>query len=527
MNFYKYLLVSLVIFFAVFLLPKISWATNWYVDKDATGSNSGTSWTNAWHGFDHVVWGAGGVVAGDTLYISGGETSKTYVATKNNMLTVGAAGTSGNFITIATGAKSPFPSGHDGKVIFDGADLYYGIITVLQNYVKIDGGKNGAINWEVKNTLRTSLQHALVFSAAMRYRGKIITYLSIHDVANAINAPAPDNVANALEISYSEIYNVIGDHAISVTGAAAATLGAIKIHHNTITVRADPAQGYYGPDAIQATYAVDIYNNIFNAESATDLGVQHPDFIQFDFHLCRVWNNVFNGNGVGINSAIFRNYPDPGPTTISDFKFYNNIIFNMGWSGFAWSTGTGNTSVSAVIANNTFVDNNAANYPLAINLSSSNTTPDIIIENNILYNSGRATGPPMQVVLIKFYNESQKAGITFDYNLINAGAHGSTVAQWAVIGQEWTSITQPHGQIGVPSFLFYIEYSANNNFHLVSSDVASKDHGVSLYSYFTSDKDGVSRPQGSAWDIGAYEYAAASPPPDTTPPEAPTGLSII
>lgn len=28
------------------------------------------------------------------------------------------------------------------------------------------------------------------------------------------------------------------------------------------------------------------------------------------------------------------------------------------------------------------------------------------------------------------------------------------------------------------------------------------------------------RPQGSAWDIGAYEFAETAPPPDTTPPAA-------
>jgi len=36
---------------------------------------------------------------------------------------------------------------------------------------------------------------------------------------------------------------------------------------------------------------------------------------------------------------------------------------------------------------------------------------------------------------------------------------------------------------------------------------------------------GVSRPQGSAWDIGAYEYTGGTPP-DVTPPAAPSGITI-
>lgn len=34
------------------------------------------------------------------------------------------------------------------------------------------------------------------------------------------------------------------------------------------------------------------------------------------------------------------------------------------------------------------------------------------------------------------------------------------------------------------------------------------------------------RPQGSAWDIGADEFAETAPPSDTTPPAAPSGLIV-
>jgi hypothetical protein len=46
------------------------------------------------------------------------------------------------------------------------------------------------------------------------------------------------------------------------------------------------------------------------------------------------------------------------------------------------------------------------------------------------------------------------------------------------------------------------------------------DKGLTIAG-FSVDKDGVSRPQGSAWDIGAYEYGA------NLPPRPPTGLKVV
>jgi hypothetical protein len=52
---------------------------------------------------------------------------------------------------------------------------------------------------------------------------------------------------------------------------------------------------------------------------------------------------------------------------------------------------------------------------------------------------------------------------------------------------------------------------ANLDFHLQSSSPAINT-GASLGSPYNTDKDGKSRPQGSAWDIGAYEYGGSVGP---------------
>jgi hypothetical protein len=97
-----------------YLLPLLLFASSSfgalrYVDSAATGSANGTSWANAWTSFSQIT----GLAAGDTVYISGGTTSKTYnVSTQWNM----AGGSSDtNRITYHIGIDA----GHTGTAILN------------------------------------------------------------------------------------------------------------------------------------------------------------------------------------------------------------------------------------------------------------------------------------------------------------------------------------------------------------------------------------------------------------------------
>ena len=101
-----------VVLFLLISLP--SYATNWYVYKNASGSNNGTSWTNAWQSFSVINWSL--VNPGDFVYISGGTDSLVY----SGPLSPDCSGNSVNWITIIAGKYAPSPSGHSGRVIIDG-----------------------------------------------------------------------------------------------------------------------------------------------------------------------------------------------------------------------------------------------------------------------------------------------------------------------------------------------------------------------------------------------------------------------
>jgi len=117
----------------------LSWATDHYVDKYASGGNNGTSWSDAWPSFAAIEWGL--LNPGDFLYISGGADSLLYY----ELLHIPAIkGTEANNITIIAGKYAPNPSGHSGRVIIDGSGN--GIRPTLGQSILI-GGVAGTVEY--------------------------------------------------------------------------------------------------------------------------------------------------------------------------------------------------------------------------------------------------------------------------------------------------------------------------------------------------------------------------------------------
>ncbi len=128
--------ISRLTYFSVLFIfiSTITYATDYYVDKNASGQNNGNSWSNAWQSFSAINWGS--LQPGDIVYISGGSDSTQY----NEQLTVGKSGTAGSPITIIAGKYSPSPGGHSGRVIIDGGgSRQHSIYVQDKNYVTIKG----------------------------------------------------------------------------------------------------------------------------------------------------------------------------------------------------------------------------------------------------------------------------------------------------------------------------------------------------------------------------------------------------
>ena len=79
----------------------------YYVDNTATGSGSGSNWTNAATAVSALNWAS--IKGGDIVYISGGSDSLTYVHDS-----VYAKYITGGIVTITNGKDAD----HNGKVIY-------------------------------------------------------------------------------------------------------------------------------------------------------------------------------------------------------------------------------------------------------------------------------------------------------------------------------------------------------------------------------------------------------------------------
>lgn len=201
-----------------------------------------------------------------------------------------------------------------------------------------------------------------------------------------------------------------------------------------------------------------------------------------------IYNNEFL-NIQAANATITANYcksPENGQTV----KILNNTFYG----GRALqirndSCPNGNFEVR----NNIFVRNNA--YPVVTVYDTHFTSGSLKLNNNQYYRTDGST-------------------TLFSYN----GGYDS-----------WETVTnagyEKNGNYGDPKF----QSVEKDNFK-ISADSPIIDKGVSFSTVFTADKEGISRPQGNAWDIGAHEYTSSDSDSDadvSTGIAAPKNFKLI
>ena len=195
-------------------------------------------------------------------------------------------------------------------------------------------------------------------------------------------------------------------------------------------------------------------------------------------------DNIIYENGVGGGAAI--NLASVRSSTIR-----NNLLYNNHASGIAgWDDGAGNVwgTKNNRVFNNTIVMASNGRFALVfINGSTGNQ-----VKNNMLIHTG-ARGS-IEV------DPSSLTGLRSDYNVVNN--RFSFDEQFISLAQ-WKAKNQDQHSLLCSSLTALFVNPTVGNYHLASGSVA-RDTGVALPSV-VDDLEGRPRPQGPAYDIGAYE----------------------
>jgi hypothetical protein len=192
-------------------------ATNWYVSNASKGSNNGTSWANAWSP-STINWTS--VQPGDFVYLDGGTDSLVYTTG----IDVGKSGTFAARITITVGANSPFLSGHNGKVIFEG-----------------NGGSLRAFNIQATGAGRNYI--------TIEGRSGGVNLIECRNLSQGVNL---EDVTNYCIISGLNIYNYTGQGAIMQNGASLYTVDSTVVRYCriiSIQMAASQSDGIYSQRA--------------------------------------------------------------------------------------------------------------------------------------------------------------------------------------------------------------------------------------------------------------------------------------
>lgn len=417
-------------------------AATYYVDNQSNGNGSGTSMANAWKSFSAIVWSQ--INPGDTIYISGGNTSKTY----RERLIVNASGSSSAPITIAKATTA----GHDGEVIIDGEySRGSGISIQYQDYItvrglSVRGSINSGGNGEIY--LRSSI-------------GSIIEECSI-EVEKAhggvhLNGYPGGNSGNIGCIVRNNTITTPAQYCTGQTDGIYSQLNTNNIYEkNSIIIRntnevqhCDCIQSYQDTDTT-------VRSNFIqqdNSKGANSQGI----FFSNAYGMTKIYNNVCIGMNTTSSMLKFRDTVGT-PGTVG---FYNNIV--LGGQSNLLQTDDPYTQ----LFNNIFVT--TGGYTLVQFGSGVTINSFSNMDNNIMYN-------PVRDMAVYYQSRSL------------------SMSAWKALGAD------PHGSKENPNL-----DTANNLLPQNTSLVAGTGTNLSYLEFISDDIEGTARPTTGAWSIGAYE----------------------
>ncbi len=271
----------------------------------------------------------------------------------------------------------------------------------------------------------------------------------------------------------------------------------------------------YGGDQVPELNHAPAFIHIYGSDATT-----HPDQIYIERNY--FYNDKTFSTGTGTGSVEIT-------TQVHNIYIRNNILANAcQYWGTQLMLADGCDNV--YVENNTFIDRAyVTGYgvnSLKVYLNSIPVGNNVYIRNNIFWSDANSSGD----CAVSFQGSGTFQGVinNNEYyrnssNQVNT-FNGSVVSWSAWQGHGLDAASQYHN-ITEPAFVYMPPSGAttsSGDYSLNPAAINLINKGVTLNG-FNDSYNGVSRPQGAAWDIGAYEYNGQNS--DITPPEV-TGASI-
>jgi len=234
-------------------------------------------------------------------------------------------------------------------------------------------------------------------------------------------------------------------------------------------------------------------------------------YVQYGDSDYAIYNNVWQdveGSGIinlrsNSNVKIYNNVmfqsSNPEPRTDGD-----GITHPFGGTGMIQELATSGNSDAVLFYGNTISNIYRGQNGLVNTFNGSTRWTNFSVKNNIWW-CDPAQIPNGESCSAVSYSQCA-ADTCHDYNWYSEGIKQA----------------ETHSQSETSSVCPFVDENGLSDWRLVSSSLA-RGRAVDLGSRYNIDILGISRPQGAAWDIGAYEYVQGG---DTTPPAAPSGLTV-
>ena len=450
-----------------------TFATDWYVRKGATGSNSGSDWNNAWNEMSQIKFSS--LSCGDTVWLAGGSYTTSLSGSKSctsgNELTFRRVLATDSAPTLAAGWNSGFDSrvvlpnisvpGPAAYMTFDGRQ-WQGTAGSAGIQVLIPGSSGDGIDASNTGSSGPAIDHITW------------TYVEVFGPACVESQNCSGGGVIGVNImpycSTANRTNLLFDHvSVHRTGEAFRGCGW---DHNTI----------------QYSYIYDTHND---GQQHEDIEYSNPPYQNVTWR----YNHIFQSP----NDGIFFEYSTSGV----NWQFYGNVYYHSGGAIISCKSGT--TCGPWLIYNNVFEnDTQFGDYqPGWVDFGGS-MAAGTQVYNNIWEN-------------IRFQNAN--SNVAMDYNAYNSGNSKDGGAH---------SFSYDPGTLGA-SLMFLNEAPSNpvaGDFHLTAAGLlAFGGKGKNLGAPYSTDAEGnTCSSTATACNLGMFQSSSAS---TSNPPAPPSNLSAL